>query len=502
MWPGDGTAQAREREDALQKLAFYEQELDVVSLLLDAGAEFPPCRCVFRNASVVDPVSGSVRRGLRVVVDGGRFVRVGADDDGPAPPGFREIDLAGRYLSPGLTDMHVHSLTSASTPLLHVATGVTAVREMVGFPFLLEWRRQSAVDGWLAPSMAVASPIISSRDMGEYSTRARDASHARVLVRQHAAAGYDFIKVHNVLEPELFLAVLDEAAMNEIDVVGHVPHDVSVTVAAEGGLVTLEHLKGYVDDRTLTIADDDWVLPTRRLPIWNTPTLYAHRLYLNVDEAREWLATEEARYAPALLKREWLGYAPETGSPSHRALLDKKLRVLTRLRRVTRRFLAGTDAGGGYPFMVPGLALHEELRLLKQAGFDDLEVLRAATTYAAEAMGRSDDFGRVAAGLRADLVVSELNPLDDIAALRHPEGVLVRGRWIDREGLDSILDRLATIYASVPALVDADTPPDQAWAEALVARMEGLRERGYMWPGIHRREIEAAFRTLGIDPSG
>ncbi len=487
------SAEGRTDQEALRTLALFEQELEVIDLLLSASEAYPARDHVIRHVNIVAPATGEVRADMLVRVADGRIVAVGPDRGDPAGADATEIDGTGRYLLPGLADMHVHQLTSASQHLLHVATGVTTVRDMVGFPWLLEWREKSERDEWLAPSMIVAGPIISSRPMGMYAQVVEDEAAARELVREHADAGYDYIKVHNALEPAVYRAVLDEAARIGIGVVGHVPHDLTVADAVGGGQETIEHFKGYINDRTLEISDSDWIPPTARGSVWLTPTLYSTRTFMRGDSALAWLVGPEARYVPALVREGWREEASGPVPTIVKGLPEKNREILRRLLPVTDRFLAGTDAGGGYPFMVSGFGLHEELRLLADAGMSPLHVLRAATTYAAEATDRTGEFGRVAPGLRADLLLLGSDPLISLDALDDREGVMVRGRWLDREALDGLLDRLAAIYDRVPDVARSESEPSAAWLEAIEEEVRRLRAAGYVFPDHQLTEFREAL---------
>ncbi|MGH7637981.1 MAG: amidohydrolase family protein [Gemmatimonadaceae bacterium] len=488
---------SRDLAEAQHTLALFELELDVVDLFLAMSDSIRARPLIIRNVNVVDMAEGRVLPGMRVRVSGARITSIERDPGGQSPAGIATVDGRGKFLMPGLTDMHVHQLTSAAQHLLHVATGVTTVRDMVGFPWLLQWRDRTARDGWLAPTMYVAGPIIGAARMGMYAHVVGSEVEARRAVQEHHAAGYDFIKVHNALPRPLFLAVTDEARKLGVPVVGHVPHRISVADAVQAGMITLEHLKGYIDDRTLTIATDDWTTPTRTSGVWNTPTLYTKRLFLTPVEARSWANLPEARYAPLIERRRWLAdvvQPPAIGVTLH----DKQRQVIERLLPVTSRFLAGTDAGGGYPFMVNGFALHEELRLLKGAGLSTLEALRAATLYPARALGREPEFGQVAVGMRADLLLLDANPLESLDALRGRSGVAVRGRWMDGEKLRRLLDRLAGIYATEPAAAARGFTPDSAWVARIDDRMRGARDRGYVFPAHHIRNVNQALAAFGI----
>jgi imidazolonepropionase-like amidohydrolase len=488
---------APDRAEARRTLALYELELAVIEQLLEASEAFPSGNFVIRHVGVVNMVRGVVLPDMRVRFGGGWLLQVDPESDSRIPAGYSVIDGRGKYLLPGLTDMHVHQLTSASQHLLHIAAGVTTVRDMGGFPWLLRWRDLSARDEWLAPTMIVAGPILSAVPMGMYAQVVTDDMEARRAVRGHHAAGYDFIKVHNVLPRPLLLAVTDEAKRLGLDVAGHVPHRMSVAEAIDAGLTTLEHLKGYVDDRTLQIARDDWVTPTRESGVWNTPTLYSKRLFLTPEKARAWSRSAEARLVPAMERDRWL--ADVTQPPEAAVgLVEKQREVMRRLVPVTNRFLAGTDAGGGYPFMVSGLALHEELRLLNQSGLSILETLRSATLYPARALQQESNFGEVAVGRRADLLLLDANPLVSLDALNQRAGVAVRGRWLDRVALEGQLNKLARTYAMMPRIAEDEALPDPAWVRRFADRVRLVQRGGYVFPDHHMREMVDALDRLGL----
>src|SRR5262249_55485232 len=206
---------------AVQRL---REEIAIARLLEHLGSRPIPSATVFRNVHVVDPVAATAKPSQSVIVSEGMIVWAGDADREPGVPGIEVIDGAGRYLSPGLVDMHVHS-ESASAWLLDLAAGVTSVREMSGFPLLLDVR-QNATDGWMmAPTLYVAGTILNAFPYEGYFAVPTGALDARRIVRQQAACGYNFIKIHNVLPTPLFDAIADEAKRLGMDLIGHVPHD-------------------------------------------------------------------------------------------------------------------------------------------------------------------------------------------------------------------------------------------------------------------------------------
>lgn len=483
---------AREHEDAIHALVMLQQELDVIDLVIELGGRLNPRDHVIRNVRVIDPAGERVTEPTCVRVHAGRILTVGSDC--PAADGAG-IDGGGLYLAPGLADMHVHQLETTAIHILNIANGVTTVRDMGGFPWLLEWREQAQLNELFAPSMMVAGPILSAHPMEWYAEVVESPQDARASVRRQQVEGYDAIKVHNVVPRPIYDAVADEAHSLGMDLVGHIPHDITVTHAIASNQRTVEHLKGYINDRNLRITTEDFVSATEGAEIWNTPTLYANRLYFRSEQVERWRQSEEARFVSRLTLDAWLDTADDPLPEPHSQLLGNQQRVVRQLLSVTDKFLAGTDAGGGYPFMVPGFALHEELRLLESSGMNAAQALRAATVNAALAARRRGEFGEIVPGARADLVLLSGNPLESTRNLSRIEGVMLRGTWLSRSDLDEMLERLGTIQQTDPAGLGQ---PGEEWARSLWARIQRQRERGFVHPEHHLTGFVRNLRTVGL----
>ena len=460
---------------------FHLGEHQIDRLLHELSSEHRPEALAIENVTLLPMASEPVVEHATVVVQGGKIVAVGQAGEMAVPEDARRIDGAGRYLLPGLTDMHVHNLVSSSQHLLNLANGVTTVRDLDGFPWMLAVRDRIAGNELLAPNLYLSGHILNYRPMGMYATVVESSEAARQAVRQQEAAGYDFIKVHNSMPLDVYEAILGEARALEIDVVGHIPHRILVAQAVAAGQRTFEHFKGYLQDWDLQISPEDWVAATRGADVWNCPTFYTYREHLRGEEARRLVReADEMRYAPAWDKRRWLERANEEPSALHQGIRPKSEEIFRRLLPIGARFLSGTDSGGGYPFMVPGFALQEELRAIQAAGLSPYETLRTSTVHAAAAMRREHDFGTVEVGKRADLLLVEDNPLETVENLGSIAGVMVRGIWLDRDALDRILAGIEAIYnpedgASTPPL------PSRAQIEELVAGMEALRADGWVF---------------------
>ena len=485
--------------DPVKRWRFFLQENEINRLLVDLASEHRPGRFRFDDVTVLTMTSDAPLPGYSVYVENGVIRAVGPNATVQAPDDAVRVSAAGKFLMPGLVDMHVHTLVTNSHHLLNLAHGVTSVREMCGFPWLLKLRDAVRENKLLAPNLYVAGRIMNGAPLDMYAEVVTDPDGARKLVRQQQAAGYEFIKVHNVMKPPVYEAICDEARKCGIDVVGHIPHSISLQKAIAQGQRTLEHFKGYYLDRTLEMTQEDYVGLTRGAEVWNCPTLYTYRIGLRGDRVRALLEGDEGRYISPDERARWLKAAEDDGANAHTRVFEMSQKIFHDLVAIGAKFLAGTDSGGGYPMMVPGFALQEELRLMSANGLSARGTLRAATVNAAEAMRRTREFGAVEPGKRADLVLLSKNPLDGVEAVGAVEGVMVRGIWLDRAALDRILARIREIYSeNSPTMIKSVPSRDQI--ERLAQSVVELHGRGFIHMSHDLRELIGLMKAAGVAP--
>lgn len=261
---------------------------------------------IYRDISVVDAKQFRIVPHQSVLVADGKIACVGEAASAPEAKGAFVVEGAGLYLSPGLVDMHVH-ISNLSEHLLHLACGNTTVRDMDGFPWILRMRRATQAGRLLAPTAYISGTIIAEQDWGGYMIPVKTAAEARQVVDQEVAAGYDFIKVHNRLRESLFDAVADEARLKGKDLVGHVPHGISIDHAVHAGhMRTLEHLKGFIDDGNKKVSSEDYNVALKDATVWLTPTFTSEiKVFTTGDAARRQLAQPEMRYVSATKRANW-----------------------------------------------------------------------------------------------------------------------------------------------------------------------------------------------------
>jgi imidazolonepropionase-like amidohydrolase len=383
---------------------------------------------LFVNVNIVDVANGRIRKNASVLVRDGKVEWI--RDDEPAIDNVLVVDGAGKFLSPGLTDMHVHTHDDADY-LLHLAHGVTSIREMNGWGWRLKRRETMASGKLLVPNMYITSQILNTSDFGGYAIPLDTVEEARAAVRQAADTGYDAIKIHNGLSRDQFVAIMEESKSIGLKVVGHIPVRVSVSDAITNGMHTAEHFKGYIDDQYLEISEDDWLSPSVGMATYLTPTFYSYREHLRGKDAERVIREDATKVLPHR-KITWQPYVVEKE--------DEILALRQNIRKMSEeifkallpykvKWLAGTDSGG-YELMVPGEALIEELEIMEGLGLSTADTLRSATTTAAEAMGWQNRTGQIAPGMSADLILLEKNPLETVANLRTIVAVMIRGIWL------------------------------------------------------------------------
>ena len=436
-------------DETRDRWAFHLEEQAIQRLWLETSrrlARDARAEVAFEHANVLTMASPELMRDATVWIRAGRIHEVAPAGSSSVPRGVARLDARGKFLMPGLVDMHVHTTTTSSGYLLDLAAGVTGVREMCGFPWLLRRREAARAGKLLAPRLSIAGHILNAFPLDMYATVVSTPDEARARVREQVATGYDFIKVHNRLPLEVYRAVADEAKKLGVRMLGHVPHEVSLVEALAQGHHTQEHFKGILLDSTLELTSEDWFEVLNGKGAFLCPTLYTRRIGMTGDELRRVLDAEEMRYVPARDRARWRRLAAER--PGGQARVWQRSReIFPALLETDVRWLAGTDSGGGYANMVSGFALHDELRTMKALGLSAHEALRAATVNAAQALDEWEEAGSLEGGKRADLLLLDANPLEDL-------GTLTRLAEMDAQAaagmvfMDHHLEELARLFAS------------------------------------------------------
>lgn len=408
----------------------------------------------FTHVSVIDGTDSTPRRDQTVVLRGTRIVSVTAARSARVPAGARIVDARGKFLIPGLWDMHVHTSIMGGRELLalYVANGVTGVRDMAGdWATLTAWRRDIARGKLVGPRIVASGPYLEGGDVHVPHIVTRTPDEGRAGVDSLVKLGVDFVKVHGQLTPETYFAIARRARERGIVFAGHVSRAVGAAAASDSGQHSIEHLLaipapctpaesialeprypvqgalGRCSSQDLGflyakfVRNDTWVTPTftaqYEVAVWPTHAVPGDSL---------------ARYLPESLRQYVADIFPmpdsiPPGADSvGRAMFAKRLAQVAAMHRAGVHVLTGTDA----PLRnsPPGFGLHEEFVLLVRGGMSPFDVIRAATIEPARYLGMLDSTGTIAAGKLADLVLLDANPLADIRNTTRIAMVVANGR--------------------------------------------------------------------------
>lgn len=407
----------------------------------------------FVDVAVVPMDSDRVAEHQTVVVSGDRIVQVGPNAAVTVPPNARRIEGRGRYLIPGLAEMHGHNPPLGSSQdyienvyFLFLANGVTAVRGMLGWPGQLELRDRVRRGEILGPNLYLAGPSFNG-------TNAQSPAQAEARVRQQKAEGWDLLKVHPGLKREVYDAMARTADEVGIRFAGHIPADVGLAHAIERRQETVDHLDGYIEHLAADTAPvdraklADIVKITRETGTWVVPTMVLWETIIGAASLEEMLAHPENKYMPRAEVQRWKTvYERRTGNPNFNRARAAQIAanrpvVLKALSDGGVKILFGTDSP--QEFSVPGFSIHREMKAMAAAGMTPYEILRSATRNVGEYFKAKDAFGTIAAGQRADLVLLTANPLADIGNVARRAGVMIRGRWLPEAEIQARLAKIA-----------------------------------------------------------
>jgi imidazolonepropionase-like amidohydrolase len=358
-----------------------------------------------------------------VVIAGGHITSVGPSDRVSIPAGAHVVDGNGKFLIPGLWDMHGHltDATEDAFPLL-IMNGVTGVRDMGGDLAQIDrWRSEIEKGTRVGPHIVRAGPFVDGPKEGVTDRlTVRTPEEARQAVRDLKAKGVDFIKVHNALPPDAFFALMDEARKEHIPVAVHLPRGVSSAEASDAGVASLEHVETMSESalwqkgataKTVEQAVDEILGPA------------GQKLFQIFVKNGTW-------YVPTLVAYE-RGFVLWSNDPeSLKPRLDiheKNIEIVRMMHKAGVPIMAGSDFSDWA--MVPGIDLHNELALLVESGFSPLEALQTATLNPAKFLDKADTYGTIQVGRAADLVLLDMNPLEDISHTRKINAVVLGGKF-------------------------------------------------------------------------
>jgi imidazolonepropionase-like amidohydrolase len=459
-----------------------------------------PVGIAVTHVTVLDATGAPPRPDFTVVISGTRIAAVGPSSSVVIPSRAKVFDGAGKFLVPGLADMHVH-LTGAGEPAgsrefflpLLVAEGITTVRDMGGkVEFLRTLRAEIESGERLGPQIFFTGPYLDGEPPSfQPAIIVRSAAETHQAVRRLKSQGVDFIKVQSRLSREAYFGIANECRTQGMRFVGHVPDTVSAAEASAAGQASIEHLTGVLlatsaleeelrreqlapgpPQETSKSARERSRRWQRRLldsrskqktdallrefltnQTWQVPTfpLLVHLGYLTPET--DLTHDPRSRFLSSNLKQIWEQGRNESlegnSAPDfslREELLKGSLEIVGKMNAAGVPIMAGTDAAA--PNVFPGFSLHEDLAYLVQAGLTPMQALQAATAKPAEFLGKRAEVGTIEAGKRADLLLLDANPLEDIRNTEKIRSVVLNGRWLERSDLDWLLANAQHFAAS------------------------------------------------------
>ncbi len=445
----------------------------------------------FTHVTVIDATGAAPKPDMTVVIAGDRIVALDSSAKLNLPSNAQVVDATGKFLIPGLWDMHIHLDDNEMWPImpsredkekvfpLLIANGVTGVRDMAGsLEQLQQWKQKIALGQMLGPRIVAAGPFVdgpSPRWLGSFSVSTE--AEAREAVRSLHRRGADFIKVYSRLPRPAFFGLADEAKKLGVVFVGHVQDLVSAAEVSDAGQKSMEHMDGIMlacsteeeafrreiergyAERTETIdplvRGNPKVLNTysqekcaslfARLVsngTWQVPTLYNEWRHAHTTD-RALMDDARIHYYPKPFREYWKGVSLQDEKRPERVARLKVyyewlLKLVGDMHRAGVGILAGSDAGAN-EYSFAGFSLHDELKVFVQAGMTPMEALQTATLKPARYLGMTDAFGTVELGKVADLVLLDANPLDEISNTQKISAVVVNGRLITKSELRQML---------------------------------------------------------------
>ena len=439
---------------------------------------------LIRHATVVDVAGGKTVPEQAIAVRGDTIVEVGPDASlARRYSAGKSIDASGKFVMPGLWDMHVHfgggsELIEENKNLLplYVAYGVTTVRDCGAdiSPSVLEWRSAVAEGRLLGPRIFTSGPKLEGyKPLWKGTIEVGTPAEVNAALDRLQAMKVDFVKItDNTLKPDIFLYAVKEAKRRGMKTSEHTPYALTIVQAADAGLSSVEHVDylikagspreaeigaqyvagklsyGQASDAFVETFDEKYAagvyreLARRHIAV--TPTLNMGRILAYLDREDHSKDAALAYIGPGLRKTyDWRVERAAKATPEQVAARHKEYelskRVIPMLAEAGIPILAGTDAGYLNSFNYPGEGLHEELERYVEAGLTPQQALVSATITGPAFLGHSDRYGALAEGKTADILILASNPLSDIKATRAIEGVVLHGHWLDRAALDALL---------------------------------------------------------------
>ncbi len=420
------------------------------------------------DANIIDVAKGTVLERQHIVIDSGKIKRI--SDTIENPEGYlTKINATGKYLIPGLAEMHAHipqPTTSSKERIeevlfLYLSNGITTIRGMLGHPYHLELREKAKTSKIQSPRIFTSSPSLNGNSI-------KTKEEAVTKITTYQKEGYDFLKIHPGIKLEVFDQLVKTANEVGIPFSGHVPVDVGIRHAIESKYASIDHIDGFLEG---LVADSENVNPedngffgynftpladeskidelvqfANDNNIWIVPTQSLFERWFAPISADELLKDPEMKYMPASTLQNWKQRKAQytEDNPNFNEAQWQQFNTIRRklLKKLSsgNKILLGSDAP--QLFNVPGFSIHHEINGMVEAGLTSLEILQSGTINPARFFDQEDTFGQIKEGLEADIVLLDSNPLENSKALKQVFGVMLQGKLITKEMIDQKLQEI------------------------------------------------------------
>lgn len=434
-------------------------------------AQAQPSGIALKGVNIISPAHKKILYDQTVYIEGDLIKYIGKSSQVALPNTATIIDAEGKYLMPGLSEMHAHIPVPDSsgdatlldqTLFLYLANGVTTIRGMLGQPFHLnikEALKQMDIDLY-PPNIYTSSPSFNGNTMPDIAT-------AEAAVKRYKSDGYHFLKIHPGIKREVYDAIVKTAHAEKIDFAGHVPVEVGIEHALLSGQRTIDHLDGYIEALAPPLKDLnqngffgfnvtdqinlDRIKPllklTKKSKAWLVPTQSLFTRWFSPEDPNVMMQAVEMSYMPARTRYAWLqsksnllkseGYTQQR----YTKFLDARKKLLYSLYKGKARLLLGSDAP--QVMNVPGYSIHHEMESWAEVGIPAWAILQAGTMNVAQFFNTQDVDGEIAPGYHADMILLDKNPIEDIHNAHTIQGIMHRGQWLSKDNIQVRLKEIA-----------------------------------------------------------
>ncbi|AWW29330.1 amidohydrolase [Echinicola strongylocentroti] len=432
-----------------------------------------PTAKVIADVNIIDIRNGHITKG-HVVVDSGKIQRIlpVSEDEAEVIQEAELINGKGKYLVPGIAEMHAH-LPSViwndpqmeEVLFLYLSNGITTIRGMLGHHLHLELKEKVANDKILSPRIYTSSPSLNGNTV-------TSTEQATEMVTSYQKDGFDFLKLHPGLRLHVFDQIVKTANEVNIPFAGHVSTLVGIRHALESGYASIDHVDGFLEglvpesagvnptengffgynftEKADTTLIPDLVKTTKTHEVWVVPTQSLFSRWFSPTPAKQLANDPEMKYMAPEVIENWINSKNNlTETDAYNAeqwedFMAIRKMLIRGLQENGHGLLLGSDAP--QVFNVPGFSIQHEMQAMVEAGLSPLETLQMGTVNPAKYFGQEGNFGEIATGASADLILLDANPLEDISNMQRPRGVMVRGHWISRDQIDQKLKTIADKY--------------------------------------------------------